>query len=147
MLVKGPLAALKMIGVTERLPVVQTTLLSTTHFNVSLTHLSLNKIDNILETTICTDFAVSITSQKAKFMGPIWGPPGSCRPQMGPMLAPWTLLSGIIFKDDDAVLFTHWGQMVHIYISKLATGQTPSPLTAIPERKACLVRNHYLKQC
>ena len=30
----------------------------------------------------------------AKFMGPTWGPPGSCRPQMGPMLAPWTLLSG-----------------------------------------------------
>ena len=27
-------------------------------------------------------------------MGPTWGPPGSCRPQMGPMLAPWTLLSG-----------------------------------------------------
>ena len=27
-------------------------------------------------------------------MGPIWGPPGSCRPQVGPMLAPWTLLSG-----------------------------------------------------
>ena len=27
-----------------------------------------------------------------------WGPPGSCRPQMGPMLAPWTLLSGHTFK-------------------------------------------------
>ena len=27
-------------------------------------------------------------------MGPTWGPPGSYRPQMGPMLAPWTLLSG-----------------------------------------------------
>ena len=26
-------------------------------------------------------------SQIAKFMGPTWGPPGSCRPQMGPMLA------------------------------------------------------------
>ena len=26
-------------------------------------------------------------------MGPTWGPPGSCRPQMGPMLAPWILLS------------------------------------------------------
>ena len=26
-------------------------------------------------------------------MGPTWGPPGSCRPQMGPVLAPWTLLS------------------------------------------------------
>ena len=32
--------------------------------------------------------------QIAKFMGPTWGPPGPCRPQMGPMLAPWTLLSG-----------------------------------------------------
>ena len=30
------------------------------------------------------------------FMGSTWGPPGSCRPQMGPMLSPWTLLSGII---------------------------------------------------
>ena len=30
-------------------------------------------------------------SQIAKFMGPTWGPPGSCRPQMGPMLAPCTL--------------------------------------------------------
>ena len=26
-------------------------------------------------------------------MGPTWGPAGSCQPQMGPMLAPWTLLS------------------------------------------------------
>ena len=34
------------------------------------------------------------THQIAKFIGPTWGPPGSCRPQMGPMLAPWTLLSG-----------------------------------------------------
>ena len=31
-------------------------------------------------------------------MGPIWGPPGSCRPQMGPMLAPWTLLWGKVSK-------------------------------------------------
>ena len=27
-------------------------------------------------------------------MEPTWGPPGSCRPQMGPMLTPWILLSG-----------------------------------------------------
>ena len=27
-------------------------------------------------------------------MGPTQSPPGSCRPQMDPMLAPWTLLSG-----------------------------------------------------
>ena len=29
-----------------------------------------------------------IATQIAKFMGPTWGPPGSCRPQMGPILAP-----------------------------------------------------------
>ena len=28
-------------------------------------------------------------------MGPTWGPPGSCRPQLGSMLAPWTLLLGL----------------------------------------------------
>ena len=35
-----------------------------------------------------------IYAQIARFMGPTWGPPGSCQPQMAPMLAPWTLLSG-----------------------------------------------------
>ena len=35
-------------------------------------------------------------SQIAKFMGRTWGPPGSCRRQMGPMLAPWNMLSGSI---------------------------------------------------
>ena len=29
-------------------------------------------------------------------MGPTWGPPGSSRPQMGPMLVPWALLLGDI---------------------------------------------------
>ena len=38
---------------------------------------------------------LSVTSQITKFMGPTWGPAGSCRPQMGPMLAPWVLLSGM----------------------------------------------------
>ena len=35
-----------------------------------------------------------VSSQIAKFIGPTCGPPWPCRPQMGPMLAPWTLLSG-----------------------------------------------------
>ena len=30
----------------------------------------------------------------ARFMGPTWGPSGTDRTQVGPMLAPWTLLSG-----------------------------------------------------
>ena len=33
-----------------------------------------------------------------KILGPTWGPPGSCRPQMGPILAPWTLLSGAVSR-------------------------------------------------
>ena len=40
-------------------------------------------------------------TQIAKFMGPTWGPSGSCRPQMGPMLAPWTLLSGKVINGLD----------------------------------------------
>ena len=35
-------------------------------------------------------------SQITKFMGPTWGRPGSCRPQTGPIMAPWTLLSGYV---------------------------------------------------
>ena len=31
----------------------------------------------------------------ARFMGPSWGPSGADRAQVGPMLAPWTLLSGL----------------------------------------------------
>ena len=40
---------------------------------------------------------IFIESQIAKFMGPHVAhlPPGSCRSQMGPMLAPWNLLSGV----------------------------------------------------
>ena len=33
---------------------------------------------------------------KARFLGPTWGPSGADRTQMGPMLAPWTLLSGYL---------------------------------------------------
>ena len=32
----------------------------------------------------------------ARFMGPRWGPSGAARTQVGPMLAPWTLLSGTL---------------------------------------------------
>ena len=32
--------------------------------------------------------------QTTRFTWPTWGPPGSCRSKVGPMLAPWTLLSG-----------------------------------------------------
>ena len=44
-------------------------------------------------------------TQIAKFMGPTWDPPGSCQPQMGPMLAPWTLISGYILQLRDLIWF------------------------------------------
>ena len=36
------------------------------------------------------------TSLIAMFMGPTWGSPGADRTQVGPMLAQWTLLSGML---------------------------------------------------
>ena len=35
-----------------------------------------------------------------RFMGPTWGPSGADRTQVGPMLAPWILLSGYAFIAD-----------------------------------------------
>ena len=40
-------------------------------------------------------------SQITRFTWPPWGPPGSCRPQVGPILTPRTLLSG-------RILTGHW---------------------------------------
>ena len=34
------------------------------------------------------------TTMIARFIGPTWGPSGAVRTRVGPMLAPWTLLSG-----------------------------------------------------
>ena len=39
-------------------------------------------------------FEIHGTTQIARFMCPICGPPGSWLPQLGPMLAPWILLWG-----------------------------------------------------
>ena len=56
-----------------------------------------------------------MASQIARFIWPTWGPPGSCRPQMGPSLAPWTLLSG---QAPDGPLVGpmnfHWIKILHM---------------------------------
>ena len=38
---------------------------------------------------------LEVSSLIAMFMGPTWGPSGAERTQVGPLLAPWTLLSGL----------------------------------------------------
>ena len=50
-------------------------------------------LSNLMVYTIIVTMHKS--SQIARFMGPTWGPPGADRTQVGPMLAPWTLLSGM----------------------------------------------------
>ena len=45
-----------------------------------------------------------MTSSWARFMGPILGPSGAARTQVGPMLAPWTLLSGYISQWNGSLL-------------------------------------------
>ena len=41
---------------------------------------------------------ILISSLIEGFMGPSWGPPGADRTQLRPMLALWTLISGIYFN-------------------------------------------------
>ena len=41
----------------------------------------------------------------AKFLESTWGLPGTCLSQMGPMLAPWTLLSGRIMPSSSSSSF------------------------------------------
>ena len=50
--------------------------------------------DNIIFSTmlLCEPMLTRI----ARFMGPTWGPAGAYGTQVGPILAPWTLLSGDI---------------------------------------------------
>ena len=50
-----------------------------------------------LHTTCCP-------SPIARFMGPTWGPSGADRTQMGPMLASWTLLSGMVRRKADGAI-------------------------------------------
>ena len=46
----------------------------------------------------------------ARFMGPTWGPLGADQTQVGPTLAPWTLLSGVHYK-----LLKHWQQLHYTF--------------------------------
>ena len=48
----------------------------------------------------------SIMNSPWWFMGPTWGPSGADRTQVGPMLAPWTLLSGVLHSYIADTIFT-----------------------------------------
>ena len=48
-------------------------------------------------------------------MGPTWGPPGSCQPQMGRMWAPWTLLSWIISIHYNLLNMNMWLNVCYLF--------------------------------
>ena len=63
-----------------------------------LRRLSTTKKESIAWCSVILAYGLSLmwvmSTMIARFMGPTWGPSGADRTQVGPMLAPWTLLSG-----------------------------------------------------
>ena len=57
----------------------------------------------------------------ARFLGPTWGPSGTNRSQVGPMLAPWTLLSGMLVRIVQLALTSKtviWSDMTGLLIAQ-----------------------------
>ena len=94
------------------------------------------------------------TSLIARFMGPTWGPPGVDRTQVGPVLAPWTLLSGIHY------VVIHWNLCFCIGRGKQSSLHgypwAPRDPKLFTEQESCiwfiyflwlyvLILNHYLQ--
>ena len=71
-------------------------------------------------------------------MRPTWGPPGSCRPQMGLMLAPWTLLWGhkhLKLKGDDIIMkcsVMYWRWLTGQQYRKIMIDRFTSPINMKP---------------
>ena len=56
----------------------------------------------------------AVILQMARFMGPTWGPSGADRTQVGPMLTPWTLLSGSATTgliNSNSILHVNWNHL------------------------------------
>ena len=62
------------------------------------------------QTSLANDEYLSdlISFPDSKVHGPTWGPSGADRTQVGPMLAPWTLLSGLGFRTPRSKLSTNF---------------------------------------
>ena len=75
----------------------------------------------------------------ARFKGPIWGPSGADRTQVGPMLAPWTLLSGLVSKDNSLLFAVRLPPSItrevgpHIYYRTDSALELPCVAMGIPE--------------
>ena len=64
----------------------------------------------------------SFTTQRAAFMGPTWGPPGSCRPQVGPMFAPINFAIRVLIESlPGPTYFMVWANVVPVSSTWVAT--------------------------
>ena len=52
----------------------------------------------------------------ARFMGLTWGPPGADRTQVGPVLAPWTLLPGVFVKGNVTQLWQNVKTVCNVHV-------------------------------
>ena len=78
--------------------------------------------NRVLTDSITIGLFFGTVPQIARFHRANMGPRGSCRPQMGPMLAPWTLVSGVgspvwnAFSFVDAAMApTNWQNALLMY--------------------------------
>ena len=62
-------------------------------------------------------------------MRPTWGPPGSCRPQVVPILATWTLLLGLVYPAVSIARGTSYSR-----VSVTRNKVTPFILTSLGNR-------------
>ena len=107
----------------------------------------------------------------ARFMGPTWGSSGADRTQVGPMLAPWTLLFGMSsydeitlpfpnfngctvevceWKSNSILHFTNWRQVINIIFEACRNGEM-SPTILLntfswqKEKNTCILIRELLK--
>ena len=83
-------------------------------------------------TTKNISYAEAKATLITRFMGPTWRPSGADRTQVGPMLAPWTLLSGyfqtIYFEGQPGLL--RYQPHRHRQHRRLSSGQPQVPSAA-----------------
>ena len=92
-----PWHGIHMLLFTQDSSTTERVLMRFRHMNTNLRHLVLKRETGTIPTKCCThQDSCAVISLIARFMGPTWGPSGADRPHVGPMLAPWTLLSGIV---------------------------------------------------
>ena len=90
---------------------------------------------------ISRDLRQHIKSPIARFMGPIWGQCGADRTQVGPMLAPWTLLSEIcfIFSENEHEFHIIWSlKEVYTFWASISIAS----IAACGRRISCLCEMH-----